>query len=76
MEWTVNNKKYGEIIGIPSNENEGKTIILLRLEELQLLKEVSPETILINIFGKESKAIDCDEDTRMGYVAFGKLKEK
>lgn len=55
------------------SEYEGCTIVLLTLDELKSLKHNNPNDILISIFGKSVKAIDCDEDTRMGYVAFGKL---
>ena len=54
---------------------EGKTISLLTKSELTSLQNTSPDTILIDIFGEEVLAKDCDDETRYGYVAAGFLKE-
>jgi hypothetical protein len=56
------------------SDHEGETIELLNLAELQSIKKNTPEMILISIQGDEVMAQDCDEDTRMGYVAYGFLK--
>ena len=71
MEWTIKKITFrGETL----SKNEGKTINLLTLGELQELKKVDPSYILVNIFGDEKQAIDCNEDTRQGFVSCGHIK--
>lgn len=52
---------------------EGKTIFLLTLQELQLTQQNNPNETLISIFGEEVVASKCDDGTRFGYVAYGRL---
>jgi hypothetical protein len=74
QKWTIDNSnlaKYGLCV---LSKHEGETIELLNLGELQALKRQEPETILISINGTEVAAKDADEDTRIGYVAYGFLE--
>jgi len=74
-EITINNARYSWMEGSrPVNEFEGKTIILLTLDELDSLKDVDPSHQLVSIFGEVVLAKDADRDTRFGYVAFGLLE--
>lgn len=57
-----------------SSPYEGKTILLLTGQELALTQKNNPNEILINIFGEEVPARDCDDETRFGYVAYGRMK--
>lgn len=53
-------------------DDEHKTkIALLTLGELYRLQFYAPDAILTSINGKQCHAIDCDEDTRYGYIAYG-----
>ena len=65
QKWTISNKE---------SEHFGQTIELLNLGELELLKRNEPEEVLISISGNEILAKDADNDTRMGYVAYGFLE--
>ncbi len=65
--------EIAESIKNTSSKYEGKAIDLLTLEDLKELMEKNPETVLISIFGEEILAKNANEDTRMGYVAFGRL---
>jgi hypothetical protein len=58
--------------GMPT-KHEGKTIELLTLEDLDILKREVPDRILIDIFGNEVKVREADRDTRAGFVAYGVL---
>lgn len=73
--WKIDNSEFVRL-GIKKSlsNHEGETIELLNLGELQHIKENDPEMILISISGDEVPAKDADEDTRVGYVAFGFLK--
>lgn len=88
--WTINldmhrelANKYREMgrndiamsLGHQSSKHEGKTISLLTLDELQHIQKSKPNEILIDIFGDEHLAKDCDDETRFGYVAYGYIYE-
>lgn len=69
--WKIDNSLCGFING--KSDYEGKEIELLTLDQLKSLKENDPEFVLLDIFGKEEKVKNANEDTRAGYVAFGVL---
>ncbi len=73
MKWKINNILFGDE---KPSKHEGKTILLLTIKELQSLKISDPKHILIDIFGDEKMAIDCNEDVRGGFVAYGNLKSE
>lgn len=57
-------------IDVPG-EYHGVTLKLLTLAELRHLQLHAPRAVLICINGKREVAARCDDDTRMGYVAYG-----
>lgn len=72
--WTID--LVGPCVPIDADMRyDGKTIALLTIDEMNELQINKPDDVVISIFGEETKAKDCDLDTRFGYVAFGYLVE-
>ena len=71
----LNNTKFAEL-GYEINKYEGKTINLLILQEFYDVVKRNPNEILVNIFGKEKEAKDCNDDDRQGHVAWARIDWK